>query len=459
MSEGRRRPRSLTARIAWLTSAWLLLASVVTASIVVAVYREAANRDFNAVLSAHLGTLLAGTRPDGAGLFAAPGGIEVGEARFAQPGSGWYWTVEGIGSDDWGRHRVTSSSLGEATIDAPPNAPDFAGIDYRRAYTVRGPAGAALRAQETEVELTADGRAARFRVFGNQSEVDVRVRRFARTLAIALGVFAFGTVALGVLLVHFGLRPLRETRAALADVREGRSDSLDVSAPREIAPLVDEINALLSSNKRIVERARTQVGNLAHGLKTPLAVIINEARRLDDAQGDTFLEQAGRMRSQVETYLDRARTAAGARGSLADTDAAATLERVIGAVRKLRTDRRLEADIAPGVRFEGEAHDLEEVAGNLIENAAKWARRTVWIALSADGRELVIEVQDDGPGMEPEAARQAARRGVRLDESVEGSGLGLSIVRDVVAEYRGTFTLGRSEAGGLRAIVRLPRRT
>ena len=458
MSAAGRRPRSLTTRIAWLTSAWLLLASLVTASIVIAVYREATNRDFNAVLSAHLGTLLAGTRPDGAGRFETPRSIEVGEARFAQPESGWYWAVEGIGPGDWGRHRLTSSSLGETALPVPADAPDFSGIDYRRSYTMEGPAGFDLRALETEVELTADGRAARFRVFGNQSETDARVDRFARTLAIALAAFAIGTVVLGVLIVRVGLRPLREARAALAEVREGRAETLDVEAPREIAPLVEEVNALIAGNRRIVERARTQVGNLAHGLKTPLAVIINESRELPGERGATFLEQAQRMRGQIETYLDRARTAAGARGRLSNTDAVAVVERVVSAIRKLRPDRRIEFEAPGRVRFDGEEHDLEEVAGNLVENAAKWARRTIWVSLATEARSIVLTVQDDGPGMDPDAAASATRRGVRLDESVEGSGLGLSIVRDIASEYDGAFELGRSEAGGLLASVRLPRR-
>ena len=453
----RREPVSLAARIAWMTSVWAMVATIVTASIVITVYRRSVNEDFLAVLQAHLTTLVAGVRSDG-GLLQVPRSPAAGDTRFDQPGSGWYWSVEGLGEEPWGGALVASNSLGDAQIATPEDAPDFEGIDYRRQYGVEGPLGQSLRALETEVELDAEGRAARFRVFGNQSEIDDRVRGFARTLVIALGTFALGSVLVGLAVVRVGLRPLERVRASLQDVREGRAERIEAEAPREVRPLVDEVNALIAGNRRIVERARTQVGNLAHGLKTPLAVMLNEGRALHGETGRTLVEQAGRMRAQIDTYLDRARVAAGSRAGLENTDAAAVVRRVVGALRKLRKDRRFEETIGEGLRFAGEEHDLEEVAGNLIENAAKWARRTVWVDLEADGDRLRLTVQDDGPGLDPEAAERASRRGVRLDESVEGSGLGLSIVRDIVGEYDGTFHLERSEAGGLLARVTLPRK-
>ena len=454
--QGVRSRRSLAARIAWLTTLWAVLASVVIASIVVTLYRRAANEDFRSVLNAHLTTLVAGVRIGPEGALDVPRNPAAGEARFDQPGSGWYWSVEGLAPESWRDARATSNSLGDARIAVPDDAPPFAGIEYRRGYRTSGPAGQALAAVETEIELDAQGRAARFRVFGNQSEVDAKINAFARTLIGALAAFALGTVLVGLLVVRIGLRPLEDARRSLQEVREGRADAVDPDAPREIAPLVDEINELIASNRRIVERARTQVGNLAHGLKTPLAVVLNEGRALPDERGATLVEQAGRMRAQIDTYLDRARVAAGAGAVLSDTDAVAVIERILGALRKLRSDRRFEASLAPGVRFAGEEHDLEEVAGNLVENAAKWARRTVWVDLAAEDEWLRLTVQDDGPGMDDTAAASATRRGVRLDESVEGSGLGLSIVRDIVAEYGGSFDLARSEAGGLLASVHLP---
>ena len=450
---------SLTRRIAVLLALWTVLAVSVTASIVIAVYARSVNRDFQAVLSAHLTTLVAGVGyADGS--LRAPAALTAGESRFALPGSGWYWIVEpiGVGEGDGGVARVASPSLGTAAVAIPPDAPPFEGLDYRRSYRVGGPLGSELRGVESEIELES-GRPFRFRVFGNQDESDARVREFALTLLLALGVLGLGTVVAGIAVVRLGLRPLERVRRALQDVREGRAERIEEEAPREIAPLVDEVNALVAGNRRVVERARTQVGNLAHGLKTPLSVILNEGARVPDPAGETLREQASRMRMQIDTYLDRARIAAGTGGTLTATPVGEVIDRVVGAVRRLRPDRRLEWDGAPALVFEGERHDLEEVVGNLVENAAKWARRTVWVRAEALGADrIAITVEDDGPGLPEGGAERALGRGVRLDESVEGTGLGLAIVRDIVLEYRGDIALERSEAGGLLARVSLPRR-
>ena len=457
---------SLTRRIALLLALWTVLAVSVTATIVIAVYARSVSRDFQAVLSAHLTTLVAGVAVRD-GMLVAPEALTASESRFALPGSGWYWSVEPIEAasraaaiPNRSAQRVASPSLGTAPIPVPPDAPPFEGLDYRRAYRVGGPNGAELQGVESEIELEG-GRPFRFRVFGNKDESDRRVREFALTLLLALGGLGLGTVLAGIAVVRLGLRPLERMRLALQDVREGRAERIVERAPREVAPLVDEVNALVASNRRIVERARTQVGNLAHGLKTPLAVIVNESRLTPDPAGATLREQAGRMRAQIDGYLDRARIAAGARGALTATPVAPTLERVVGAVRKLRPDRRIEwsAEPPPDLVFEGERHDLEEVAGNLVENAAKWARRTIWIGVERRGVDrFALVVEDDGPGLPEGTAASALRRGVRLDESVEGTGLGLSIVGDIVSEYGGGIALERSEAGGLRAVAILPLR-
>ena len=452
-AQSSRAVRSLTRRVAWLTSLWAIAAAVVTASVVLVLHRQSVIRDFEAVLTAHLYTLVAGTGPGQGGVPDVESALGLGEARFDQPASGWYWIVEPID----GGASIRSPSLGDADIALPSDAPTFDDA-YRRVYTLTGPTGSVLRAVETEIDL-GEGMAARFRVFGNQSDVNGAIGRFARTLGLILGLLAVAGVLVNIAVVRFALSPLERARASLRDVSEGRADMLDDAVPREIEPLVDEMNALIAGNRRIIERARVQVGNLAHGLKTPLSVITNEARAVSGERGRTLLDQAQRMRTQVDTYLDRARIAAGSSTSLTDTDAVATVEGVLRAVRKLRPDRRIEFEHGGSVRFAGEAHDLEEIAGNLIENAAKWAHRFVMVRLAEhDADRLRLSVEDDGPGMDEAAAILAVQRGARLDETVEGSGLGLSIVRDIVREYGGAFELGVSEAGGLRATVLLPRK-
>lgn len=443
-------PRSLVARVAWLTAAWALPAALVTAIVLVAIYRRSVERDFNAILTANLNTLVAGTSIAPGGALDVSTSLGLGDARFEELGSGWYWRVEPLGFEG----EAVAPYPGFA-VEAPAPLPPF-DDDYRRAYSATGTGGVRMLGVETEVVLDGQGRGARFLVLGNRSDVETRVRDFALALAAALGLFAIGSVLSALVSARIGLRPLDRLRASLQDVREGRAERLDPAVPPEVAPLVEETNALIAGNRRVVERARTAVGNLAHGLKTPLAVVTNEAAGVGGEAGGVLREQAKRMRAQIEAYLDRARIAAGSR-ALSDTDAAGTVSTLVNAIRKIAPDRRIELESEP-VRFEGERHDLEEIAGNLIENAAKWARRLILVNVRGQGTRVVLTVEDDGPGLTDEAAREAVRRGVRLDESTEGSGLGLSIVRDIVREYDGELLLDRSDLGGLRATVRLPRR-
>ena len=449
MSEAAKRPSSLVARVAWRTAAWALPAALVTALVLVAIYRRSVERDFDAILAANLNTLVAGTSVAADGSLDVATSLGLGDARFDELGSGWYWRVEPVGFDAEARAAYPGFEIDRGPL------PEF-DEQYRRNYPATGTGGVRMLGIETEVVLDPEGRTGRFLVFGARSDVESRVRDFALALAPVLGLFAVGSVLAALLSARFGLLPLDRLRASLQDVREGHAERLDSDVPVEVAPLVEETNALIAGNRRVVERARTAVGNLAHGLKTPLAVITNEASQVGGEPGRVLSEQAGRMRAQIEAYLDRARIAAGSR-TFSDTDARETIATLAAAIAKIAPDRRIELQAAP-VRFEGERHDLEEVAGNLIENATKWARRLVLVTLGGEGERLVLTVEDDGPGLSEDAAREALRRGVRLDETTEGSGLGLSIVRDIVGEYGGDLKLDRSDLGGLRATVRLPRR-
>ncbi len=265
--------------------------------------------------------------------------------------------------------------------------------------------------------------------------------------------------------VRFGLLPLREIRERLSAVRTGEAEKLEGNPPSEIEPLQVEINALIQSNQDIIERARTQVGNLAHALKTPLAVITNEANSDTSASARKIAEQANIMRDQVNHYLDRARVAArvGVVGRV--TEVAPVLDGLRRALERIYQERGLVIEVTcpPGARFQGERQDLEEMLGNLIDNACKWTRdevdvvvRLAGVADASAGRRLLITVDDNGPGLTEEQRKQGIKRGRRLDESKPGSGLGHSIVADLAQSYRGTFTLEASEAGGLRACLDLP---
>jgi signal transduction histidine kinase len=259
-----------------------------------------------------------------------------------------------------------------------------------------------------------------------------------------------------------GLRPLDRARRELGKVRSGQANRLDGEFPPEIQPLADEINALVDSNKRIVDRARVQVGDLAHALKTPLAVILNEGERAKTPASRTIVEQAGIMRGQIGHYLQRARIAAQTGTVAYRTEARPLLEKMIRVFGKLNPDKTFALNSPSGqLWFAGESQDLEEIIGNLLENASKWSRSKISLsaferAAEESQKVLQLTVEDDGPGIPVEKHGEALARGKRLDETKPGTGLGLSIVSELVREYNGKLSLGKSDLGGLKVTVALP---
>jgi signal transduction histidine kinase len=278
-------------------------------------------------------------------------------------------------------------------------------------------------------------------------------------LIAALGVLGLGLVAATFFQVRFGLKPLRAMRQNLARIRSGEAERLEGEQPEEIRPLQQELNALIQSNREIVERARTHVGNLAHALKTPLSVIANEARTHEGPLAAKVIEQAAIMRTQITHHLDRARVAA--RSSVIGdvTEVEPVLQALKRTLDRIYEERGLDLEIAatPGLKFQGEKQDFEEMVGNLLDNACKWARSRVTARAAANGAaRFTVTIDDDGPGLTEAERARAVKRGQRLDETKPGSGLGLSIVADLAHLYKGEFALEPSPEGGLRARLDLP---
>jgi signal transduction histidine kinase len=348
---------------------------------------------------------------------------------------------------------MTSSLLSPSVAEVPFNS------NFQRSYSMEGIKGEQLEVFESEFVLDAKNRAARFRVMGNHSELEQEIASFQRRLLTYLSLFGVGMIAINAIAILLGLQPLRRVRNALAMVREGTAQRLDGSFPAEIEPLANETNALIENNRRIVERSRTQVGNLAHSLKTPLAVLINEGRALGGAKGQLIAEQAASMQKQVEHYLQRARVAAQRDSVVFRTPVSPVVERMVRVLRKLNPQTGLTLSLPPAeIVFAGEREDLEELLGNLLDNAMKWAKSAVAVTIatiSGSGNLFEIVIEDDGPGIPEDSAREVLKRGKRLDETKPGTGLGLAIVADLVNEYGGSLALERSGMGGLRAVVRL----
>ena len=281
----------------------------------------------------------------------------------------------------------------------------------------------------------------------------------------ALSVGAIGLLVAGLTQVRIGLAPFAQLRSRLAAVRQGLSRRVEGSYPSEVQPLVDDLNALLEDRERSVARAQTKAGDLAHGLKTPLAVLAQEAERAGTGEGSelatTVAQQVDRMRRQVDYHLAHARAAASGARLGARCSVEESVEGLVRTLRRLHAERGLviETEVPVGLAVRVQREDLDEMLGNLLDNACKWTRSRVRLAASAEAAgesEALISVDDDGPGLDPSLQDSVLQRGVRADEASPGSGLGLAIVRDLAELYGGAIAIDRSPEGGLRACLRLP---
>lgn len=448
--------RSIAVRLAVSSVFWSFAILLIAGLILSTLYRDNTERAFDQRLLVYANTL--------ASNLVAPGDPDrdlgpVGDPRFELPLSGWYWQVGRPAAPP--QDVRTSKSLfgGQLPALAPAGVENFGQI--RRGYG-KAPDERELRLIERDIDLGEDGRFI-IRVAGPADEIvaDLRGFLFALTITFTLLGLALGFTTL--LQIRFGLQPLLNLRKALGAIRRGEAERVAGEYPRDIAPLASDLNLLLDTNREILERARTQVGNLAHALKTPLSIVVNEAENAPDDVASRIREQAALMRDQVNYYLDRARAAAlaGTLGTLTDVDPViAGLTRTFA---KIYRDKDLDigVTIPGGLRFRGERQDLEEMAGNLIDNAAKWAagRVAVTAEILRDDDErsrFRLCIDDDGPGLPEASWDDVLKRGRRLDETKPGSGLGLSIVSDLAVLYRGSLRLDASPLGGLRAILELP---
>jgi signal transduction histidine kinase len=453
------RANSLAFRLFLWATGLTVVVLIVTGIALSSIYRHAVERAFDRRLDVYLRTLVADVASPEEGADKFP--QSIGEPLFELPLSGWYWQVTRLDTPKPELH--SSRSLWDSNLPRLPPVEDAAAGGYRKGYA-QGPEDVRLRLVERNIDLADEGRYL-IQVAGDASEIDEEMVSFDRTIG---GIFAAlaGTLLLTTLLqVRFGLSPLKRISESLAAIRSGRAERLEGEFPVEIAPLARETNALIDANREIVERARTHVGNLAHALKTPLSVIVNEAAaRPSDPLAQKVLEQADIMRDQVARQLERARLAA--RSSVVGTliDVPPIVTALARTMEKLHRERdiAIAVDVPEHARFRGEEQDLEEMIGNLVDNACKWAQARVAIEVLADApagenkpRVRVI-VDDDGPGLSPAEREQVALRGQRLDESKPGSGLGLSIVVELASLYGGVLTLGTAPIGGLRAELALP---
>ena len=455
--------RSLRIRLLVGTLLGVVVTIVVAGWGLGALFRQHVDTQFQAELRTHLDQLTAHITLDAQGgvVLAMP----LSDPRFGRPYSGYYWQVDaaaqGVGAE---RALLRSRSLWDVVLLAPVDSLQLGDIHV---HQVEGPKGKPLGLVERSVQINdrPDGvpRSLRLMVAADADLVAEPVGQFQAALWLALGVLGAVLALAAVVQVSVGLAPLRALRTALARVRAGEAQRLDGAFPVEVMPLVAEFNTVLAHNAAVVERARTHAGNLAHALKTPLSVLANAAQASASKDPDLarlVLEQTVVARRQVDYHLSRAQAAAATRVPGARTVLLPAVEGLVRAMQRIHAQREITITVPQpwpaALAFRGEAQDLQEMLGNLLDNACKWAAHRVEVRAHADGDLLTITLDDDGPGLVAERRDAVLQRGVRADEQVPGSGLGLAIVDDLARLYGGQVALQDSPLGGLRAALTLP---
>lgn len=451
------RPNSLAFRLFAAAAIWTLVVLPITALILISAYRGAVENNFDARLNVYLTDLVADLAAARKTPAAKPPSLT--DPLFRRPFSGWYWQIKPLSSDT--QLLQTSESLLDQQIILPSSIGVPADENLTRHAYVKGPDRHRLRILEREITLE-EGETGKIRfsfvVTGNSDEIEKTISEFRTLLILALTVLGLGLVLATYFQVRFGLRPLQAIGRGLAAIRSGDAELLEGDLPTEIVPLQNELNALIASNRAIVDRARTHVGNLAHALKTPLSVITNEAAGSRTDFATKVSDQAELMRDQITHHLNRASMAARSGVIGGQTQVEPVVLSLVRALTRIYEDRELalSLDCPKDVVFHGEKQDLEEMVGNLLDNACKWAKSDVSLMVSLAEGSLILTVDDDGPGLSKKERHAATKRGRRLDETKPGSGLGLSIISELAHLYQGKLALERSDKGGLRARLELP---
>ena len=448
--------KALTLRLLALAILWSVIVLVVAGLALTAAYRETAENEFAKRLESSLLNLVATTDfSTDATLLDQPA---LADPQFRAVLSGWYWQIEHTATAEV---IARSTSLAGETLVMPDTSHVPLDANFRRSAIIDAPRGELVSAVEQRIVAGEPETDITFILTGSRVDLEAGIASFRQQIIIYLSLFGFGLIAITMALAAFAMRPLRRIRVALQDVVSGDVNQLEGDFPTEITPLVTEINTLIAANRRTVERARTHAGNLAHALKTPLSVLRNEARGKSSALADQVREQTETMERQVAYHLDRARMAANSRVIGVATPVRPALESFSRAMARIHAGKAIAFKIKcpNNIRFRGEKQDLDEMLGNLIDNAHKWAKKRVNAKVTAEpgASHFILAIDDDGPGIPAGERENVFQRGNRLDEATPGSGLGLAIVDELVTLYGGTLVLLDSPLGGLRVRLRLPR--
>lgn len=444
--------QSIRGRFLIVSAASVFLAMVLATLVFVSIFTRNLERRIDEELTGHI-NLFAGTLR-----FAPDGGLELpdrpADRRFTEPYGGLYWQVE----DDQNKRQLRSPSLWDYGLPLPADMHE-PGVVHR--YTLPGPDGGDLIVQERQIIVAApEGpRPLRVAVAIDESVLAEARRAFTLDIIPFMAVLAAFLIAASLAQLTFGLRPVSSVSEGLNRIRERKAERLTGRFPKELQGVVDAVNHLLDAQSVIIQKARTRSADLAHGLKTPLTVVANDAATLKERGqteiGDELAHLAGVMQAHVDRELARSRIAATAELRASDADLAVAVDRIVRTLKRTPRGGALDwhVNVPPAVTVEVDPHDLEELLGNILDNAVKWARSTITVILCGDEARPRLVIEDDGPGADPAGLTQMMERGVRLDSQKPGTGIGLSIVKDIASVYDLAIQLTNRDEGGLRVSV------
>ena len=448
---------SLRMRLLAGTLIWIGLSILVAGWGLGQLFHQHVEAQFDAELKNHLDQLTAQLILDDQN--QAQIRLPASDPRLNKPLSGLYWQIDRVGAA--GEHPVKavlrSRSLWDETLAVPTDALADGEIHKHR---IEGPQEVALRGVERTVNI--DTHSLRLVVAADENLMTGPIADFKGHLWLALGLLGIGLTFAASMQVFVGLAPLRSMQDALGRVRQGDARYMEGTFPNEIMPLVNEFNTVLAQNAEVVQRARTQAGNLAHALKTPLSVLANAANapgKRDEELANLVVSQVDAVRRQVDYHLTRAQAAASVQVPGMRTVVAPVIQGLVRVMQRVHADRHLEFVLLPdhaSLAFRGEEQDLQEILGNLLDNAAKWARSRIEIQVKDEAGKLRVTIDDDGNGIARNERERVLKRGVRADEQVPGTGLGLAITVDLARMYGGDLVLAKSSLGGLQAWLVLP---
>lgn len=423
------------------------MALAVTAALLVFFYRDHSAQHYDEHVSMHLEELLEASSvlPDGTFSMA----FNPSDPRYHTLDSGWYWEVK---QADVKLKRSPSLGANDLVLhDVVPN-------ESVAIYEILGPKQDQLRVHVVAKELGPGQDPLVFLASSPMTGIIDDVLNYSNHVIGSFVLLGIGLLMAVVLQVRLALKPLHAISTGIAEVREGKAARLPNDQLDDVQPLIDEMNNLLDHNAVLLKRARNQLGDLAHAVKNPLTVIVNEARNLEAEQRKLIIRQTGEISNNVDHYLSRARTFGTDKVLGSRSSVKTVIDDLVYAMQRIYQERGLEYDQSglTDCWFRGEGQDLEEMVGNLLDNASKWAKSRVSISAACANERLSIMVKDDGPGIPEKEMQNVMKRGHRLDESKPGHGQGLGIVRDIADLYGGSLKLARSQSGGMRAELDLP---